>query len=140
MKIYTSYFAQTKKLEELNIQPISVALYTPDWFNNPIMYRLVPPASILHNFKDIKRNISGDLLSSKEELLQAQKQYSIEYITMILKNQDPKHILEMINQWSCGKDVALCCFEKAGDFCHRQIIAGWLNKHVNAGVIEYIFD
>lgn len=139
MIIYTSYFAQTKKLVELNIQPISVALYTPEWFNNPIMIRLQPPSSILYHFKDIKRNISGDLLSSKEKLLESQKHYSIEYITMILKNQDPQHIYNIIQQWSGGKDVALCCFEKPSEFCHRQLIAAWLNKHVNAGITEYSF-
>lgn len=131
-KIYTSYFAQTKKLEELNIQPISVALYTPDWFNNPIMYRLVPPSFLLYDIKCNERK------ASEEELIKLKKEYAFGYVDFILKNQDPKHILEMINSWSCGKDVALCCFEKAG-FCHRQLIAGWLNKHVNAGVTEYVF-
>ena len=27
------------------------------------------------------------------------------------------------------KDVALVCYEKPSDFCHRHLVADWLNKN-----------
>ena len=28
-----------------------------------------------------------------------------------------------------GKDIALICYEKPSDFCHRHLVAEWLNKN-----------
>jgi hypothetical protein len=33
MNIYTSYFANLKKLEKANIKPIAICLYKPKWYN-----------------------------------------------------------------------------------------------------------
>ena len=127
MKIYTSYFAKTKELETKNIQPISIALYTPDWFLNPIMIKLQPPRSILFEMKNS--------LNSKED----NQNYSIKYIEQVLKIQTPESVYKTIEEWSGGKDVALCCFEKSGDFCHRHLVSMWLNKYLSIGVVEYSF-
>jgi hypothetical protein len=36
-----------------------------------------------------------------------------------------------------GPDVAICCFEKPPSFCHRQIVAHWLNHQLGVVVPEY---
>ncbi len=143
MRIYTSYFAKTKDLEALNIQPISIALYTPEWFLNPIMLKLAPPSNLL---VQIKSKTKGDELSASE-LLELQKEYSRKYVDMVLRQHDPQQIYDLIESWSgpdkfnphIHKDVALCCYEKPEDFCHRKLVAGWLNKYLNIGVTEFQF-
>ena len=52
MKIYTSYFAKTKELEELGIFPVSIAYKTPLFFKNPSFGGSCgPTASILYEYK-----------------------------------------------------------------------------------------
>ena len=52
MKIYTSYFAKTKELEELGIFPVSIAYKTPSFFKNPSFGGSCgPTASILYEYK-----------------------------------------------------------------------------------------
>lgn len=28
-----------------------------------------------------------------------------------------------------GKEICLICYEKPSDFCHRHLVADWLNKN-----------
>ena len=37
-----------------------------------------------------------------------------------------------------GKDIALICYEKPGEFCHRNIVREWL-KEFGYKVEEYVF-
>ena len=37
--------------------------------------------------------------------------------------------LEQICKQAAGKDIILLCYEKPGHFCHRRILADWLEKH-----------
>ena len=38
-----------------------------------------------------------------------------------------------------GKDYILLCYEKPGDFCHRHILADYINKALGEGTIrEYV--
>jgi hypothetical protein len=40
---------------------------------------------------------------------------------------------------STGKDYILLCYEKPGDFCHRHILADYINKALGEGIIrEYV--
>ena len=38
---------------------------------------------------------------------------------------------------SGGKDVALCCYEKPGDFCHRHILAKWITENTGIEITEF---
>ena len=40
---------------------------------------------------------------------------------------------------SNGNAVVLLCYEKPGDFCHRHIVADWLEKH-GEHVDEFVVD
>jgi len=35
-----------------------------------------------------------------------------------------------------GEDSILLCWEKSGDFCHRRLVAEWLEKELNVKVNE----
>lgn len=109
MKVYTSYFGNLKALGKAGIMPISIARYSPRWYNGP-RYTEVSPTSYM---------LSGSC--SHEEYL---RRYDD-----ILNHLNPTAVMEAVKRISMGKDVALCCYEKPGDFCHRHLLADWLNKN-----------
>ena len=124
MKIYTSYFGNIKNLEKNNIVPIGVCCYPPQWFKGPNLASIAPTPYILNNFK-----------SNHQEFI---KRYKSEVLSIHKDPQDFVNRLEFISE---GKDVALCCFEKPNKFCHRHLIAEWLNEKLNLNVNEFeIYD
>jgi len=47
----------------------------------------------------------------------------VEYGTVVC---DPKEVEDHLYFMSDGMDIALVCYEKPGDFCHRHLVAEWL--------------
>lgn len=118
MKIYTSYFSNAKKLGANDIEIIGIALYPPKWFAGVSIKSLAPSYSI---FK----------YSNTEE------EYIARFKAEVLSRLDAKSIYERIKSFSNGKDVALCCFEKPYEFCHRHLVAEWLNSKLGLNVEEF---
>ena len=119
MKVYTSYFANSKKLAQAGIKVIGVALYPPKWFYGMSIKQVAPTASIL-----FAKN-------------QTHEQYTERYKREVLARLNPQQILENIRIAAQGHDVTLCCFEKPGDFCHRHILAEWLSQNTGETIKEY---
>ena len=42
-----------------------------------------------------------------------------------------KDLTDLINSVNdhIGKEICLICYEKPSDFCHRHLVADWLNKN-----------
>ena len=119
--IYTSYFAKVNKLPD-NIVPISISAKPPRGYKGLQYKKLAPTYQILMDWKE-----TGDT-----------ETYIEEYDDNVLSNFKPVKIVTELIQMSEGKDIALICFEKPDDFCHRHLVAEWLT---NAGFecSEYIF-
>lgn len=109
MKIYTSYFAKVKEIEKRGIMPINIALYPPRFFFGKSIRYVAPSRSIL---KDTR---------SDEE-------YIRRYKAEILADLDVKRLVADLEALSGGKDVALLCYEKPGDLCHRHLLADYMNE------------
>lgn len=109
MVIYTSYFANLSKLRKEGIVPICIARYAPRWYEG-LRYLVVAPTSYM---------LSSSC--SHEEYL---KKYD-----EILNRLNPSDVVKAITSLSVGRDVALCCYEKPGDFCHRHLLSEWLRKN-----------
>ncbi len=118
MKIYTSYYGNLRKLNANNIVPIGISLYTPRYVKVSSIRYVAPHKAMLF----------GGL--TKEE-------YTKLYYKDILSKVDPKRFLEDVKMLSQGKDVALLCYEKIGDFCHRHLLADWLKKELNIELEEF---
>ena len=104
MKIFTSYFGNSRKLKEAGIKIICVAIGKP---------RFIAGIPQMLNVCPTRYMVSGPC--SHDEYL---KLYD-----RILASQDANQVVKQIEMLSGGKDVALCCYEKPGDFCHRHILA-----------------
>lgn len=109
MKIYTSYFANSRAFGKEGVMAISIARYSPKWFNGP-RYTEVSPTGYM---------LSG--ACTHEEYLRRYDE--------ILRRLDPKKVIADVENIAKGRDVALCCYEKPGDFCHRHLLSEWLRKN-----------
>jgi uncharacterized protein YeaO (DUF488 family) len=118
MKIYTGYFAQLAKYEKAGLKPVSVARWSPKWYNGATCITLAPSVGLLNRYKNNQVGVMD---------------YADEY-NAFLKTIDVKAIVENAAN---GRDIVLLCYEKAGDFCHRHLIAKYLNDNFNMGVTEY---
>ena len=120
MKIYTSYFGNLKKLKENNIVPIGICCYPPKDFHGPNLIAIAPTPDILNNCR-----------SNHQEF---RKRYKNEVLSLF---KDTSIFVDRIKFISNGNDCALCCFEKPYEFCHRHLIAEWLNDTLKLNVTEY---
>jgi len=107
MKVYTSYFGNLKRLYASGIEPVGIARYQPKWFNGRNMKQLSPTSYMLSD------------RCSREDYLRL--------YNAILENLNLEQLKSELE--SIGRDVALCCYEKPEDFCHRHLLADFLNKH-----------
>lgn len=114
--IYTSYFAKLKELENHNIIPISICGKVPDWYKGLQYKKLAPKYGF---FMEWKKNHDND--------------YYIEHFwSEVLDKLDIldviRNLIDITNKEE-KNDIALICYEKPSDFCHRHLVADWLNKN-----------
>ena len=105
----TSYFARYKQLDG-----ISIALSTPKWFSGTTYPELNPTWGILKQYK-IDDN---------------KKAYIHAYYNQVLSKLDPEKVFNDL------KYNTLLCWEKSGEFCHRRIVAKWIEKHIGVDIPE----
>ena len=110
--IYTSYFSAVKKLPS-NICAISIAGWPPKGWKGPQYKALAPKWNFFSKWKE---NHDND--------------YYIEHFNKeVLEPLSPESVVKLLKQIAGSKDVCLCCFESPGEFCHRHLVANWLNKN-----------
>ena len=119
MKIYTSYFSNGKKLSAANVVMVGIALFPPKWFYGQSLKQIAPSYSIF-----------------QEKPFNAER-YTERFKNEVLKRIDPYWVLEVLERMAGGRDVAMCCYEKPGDFCHRHIVAQWLMENTGVEVTEF---
>lgn len=132
--IYTSYFAKLKSMPD-NIIPISICGKAPSGYNGLQYKKLAPKYNF---FIEWKQNHNND--------------YYIKcYKEQVLKTLDAikvsKELDDMLVSYTASigynidlqqsPQIALICYEQPEDFCHRHLVADWLNKN---GILckEYI--
>ena len=112
--IYTSYFAKLKSLPK-NVIPISSCGKAPDWYKGLQYKKLAPKYDF---FMEWKKNHDND--------------YYIKcFNEQVLDELNARRVIEDLECLTGHyvSDIALICYEKPGDFCHRHLVADWLNKN-----------
>ena len=104
----TSYFGSTK-WKGLNTVAISQGV--PTWYEGRV-YRALAPSWELVKLTDTE-------------------EYAKRYKCEVLSRLDPQKVLEDL-----GDNAILLCWEKAGEFCHRRLVAEWLNETLGMEVEE----
>lgn len=112
--IYTSYFAQLRNLPE-NIIPISICGKAPEWYDGLQYKKLAPKYDF---FMEWKKNHDNDyyIKCFKEQVLD-----KLDATNVVLD------LSRLVYGFNVGEnDIALICYEKPSDFCHRHLVAQWL--------------
>lgn len=112
--IYTSYFAKLKSLPP-NIILISICGKAPNWYTGFQYKKLAPKYDFFMKWKD---NHDNDyyIKCFNEQVLD-----KLNAAEVVL---DFSRILLSIGK----SDVCLICYEKPNEFCHRHLVADWLNR------------
>lgn len=110
----TSYFAMHKQVKFEN--PVSIAQFPAVYYHERCYRELAPPADLLMGYK--KGRITKEI-------------YTREYERRVLRKLTPRIVADEL-----GEDAVLLCFEIPGEFCHRHIVAKWLNA-AGYRVVEY---
>ena len=112
--IYTSYFQKLKVLKSNGIVPISICAKPPDDYNGIKYMNLAPSLALLSNWHRT-HNV---------------RQYVETFEKQVLSRLDVEKVYnDIFSLAGKDKDVALLCYEKPLDFCHRHLVARWFNKH-----------
>lgn len=110
--IYTGYFAKIKNYDG---ECFSIARYTPKNIRCGYAPMFFPSEQLLFDWK------IGTI--TEEEYV---KRYHEETLNKI----NVPALLGVLQQYQ--KDIFFLCYEKPNDFCHRHLVAEWLN---NLGIV-----
>lgn len=123
--IYTTYFSNLKNLPK-NIVPISICAKAPQSWRGLQYKKLAPKYGFFTAWKKMCRNVN------KDKQNEANVYYIEHYHKDVLSKLTPQQVINEL-QYLCElhneKDahIALVCYEKSSDFCHRHLVAQWLN-------------
>lgn len=121
--IYTGYYAKLKKYKENGLYPIAISGKVPDFYTEAFWTDFAPRYDMFLEWKSGKINDSQYTEKYKEWLDSLDKQ-EIREVIKELKNE--------------GKTIIFLCYEKTGDFCHRHILADWIEENLGYVVEEYL--
>lgn len=102
---------------------VGISASAPKFFTGPIYKKLVPSWDLINWFKS--NTIDSD-------------EYTSLYLNTLHRNKiTPEVIISDLKQY--GDFVTLLCWERAGIFCHRQVVAKFLMQSGLVNPIKEIF-
>ena len=119
MLIYTSYFGNLKNIPK-DITPIAICGKSPDWYDGIEYKKLAPKYKFFQEWKK-----TGD------------NDYYIEHFNIeVLAPLSAAAVYEELEGLCNGKACVLICYEKPDNFCHRHLVADWLETNLNIYTIK----
>jgi hypothetical protein len=116
--VYTGYYAKLKEYKQAGLIPVSIAGKAPDWYDGLEYKKLAPKWSFFSEWKNGSHK--GD-----------NGYYISQFGAQVLKSFTAESVLADLANLSNGEldKVILLCYEKPTDFCHRHLVANWINEH-----------
>ena len=124
--IYTSYFAKLKSLPD-NIIPISICGKAPDWYKGLQYKKLAPKYDFFMEWKKSHNNDYYIKCFNEQVLNNLDAEQVVEELDNLLLNQTIT--IDYSGNLKEVPRIVLICYEKPSDFCHRHLVADWLNKN-----------
>ena len=119
--IYTSYFAQIRNFPE-NVIPIAICGGLPQWYSGLWYKKVAPKYKFFMEWKENHDNEFYIEHFNKEVLEPLDRVIVLNEIQLLI----PEEIRAQMDApvWrSDSVHVALICYEKPEDFCHRHLVA-----------------
>jgi len=110
----TSYFS-SKLWQWHGKNAVAISQGIPEWYKGRVYKDLAP---------------SWNLVKIKDA-----EEYTRRYKEEVLNRLDPKKVYKDL-----GDDAILLCWEKPGEFCHRRLVAEWLEETLGIKVPELGFE
>lgn len=120
MNIFTSNFAKAKSLDSSKYLVVAISRYVPKGYSGVRELRFAPSRRLLMSYK---KGLSSDL-------------YTRAFFNELIDKENVYAIFKDLSRLSYGRDIVLCCYEKAGDFCHRRLISEFVLTHWNYDIKE----
>jgi hypothetical protein len=115
-KIYTSNYARCAN----NPNAFGISYIVPPWYNGEVIVTLAPTREMVE-----KRKYNKAIYSEEE--------YANDYIDLLMKRLiNPDWLVEDLPD-----GAILLCYEPPGDFCHRRILAEWIQGRTGIPVPEW---
>ena len=123
--IYTAPFSALDALRKAGIRPVAISYTIPEFARDiDHMVELAPDERVLRDYK---------------EGIISQQTFVVTYIANLMSRfSAPQCIrLAIFNQFGIETDLALVCWEKAGAFCHRRLVADLMTYANGFPVLEW---
>ena len=121
--IYTSYYGNYRKFK--GMFRVSISRTAPNNSYDLQLIKLAPTADLLQKYKN--NSITHE-------------EYTSVYHNQLLKLENNGYIAKFVKALSTLQelhgDVVLLCYEKKSDFCHRHLLAEYLNNNHNTNIRE----
>ena len=121
--IYTSYYANYRKFK--GMFRVSISRTAPSNSYDLQLTKLAPTAKLLQNHK-------SNFITNEE--------YTSVYNSQLLGLENDGYIAKFVkalsNLQELHEDVVLLCYEKTGKFCHRHLLAEYLNSNYDTDIRE----
>ena len=118
--IYTGYYAKLKEYESKGLTPVSIAGKCPEFYKGIQYKKFAPSWDIFSKWK------SGEIDNF---------QYTTRFQKEVLDRLDKLEVKEFLDSFK--NDRILLCYEKSGEFCHRHIVADWIENSFGYRVEEF---
>lgn len=115
-KIYTSNYRRCGS----NPNAIAISYIVPDWYEGRTLGMLAPTPDMISKIK-------------KDVHLYTYEDYTTAYLNLLEER-------EVFPDWlvdDLSDGAILLCYEDPGDFCHRRVLAEWIEKHTGIIVPEW---
>lgn len=119
MNLYTGYYGKSKVYLNHGLSLCAISGKPPEGWNYYWYKKLAPSWSIWKQY-DTGKNI---------------QLYTDRFYSEILGKLDPKQVYDDLQKF--GSNLILLCYEKPSDFCHRHLVADWLNINLNLNITEW---
>lgn len=115
-KIYTSNYARHGN----NPLAIGISLTVPDWYEGKRLKYLAPKSDMISKIKRTEENYN-------------QRKYTRDYLDILkARNVNAERLLDLLPD-----GALLLCYESPADFCHRHILADWIERKTGIVVREW---
>jgi uncharacterized protein (DUF488 family) len=114
----TSYFAS--KNISITDRTVAICRHVPDWYKGPVYLELAPTVTMLGEYK--RKSIT-------------EEKFADQYTRHVLGNLNARTVYKELVA-ICGEGAVLLCYERPGAFCHRRLVAQWLQDNLSIKVPE----
>ena len=120
MNIFTSSFSKAKGLDSSRYFIVSISRFSPRGFSGFKCPSFAPSRGLL---SDYKHGLS-------------ESDYTSRFISELGSKDSIYSVFKSLAAACGGRDIVLCCYEPAGAFCHRRLIAQLVAMFWHYSIVE----